>query len=200
MYTIFLAVFLILSTIAYHLKYNSVYYYILKIYTILEYILLSQYLHYIFEHPRAKRLVLYSTVPFLIFCVVSFFVDKAIFSNYPSLVEFLALMMFIIYFFYEKMKTVVEYPIYQSITFWICVGLFLYFAGNFFYVLFINSSKDLNFIIQMKNTYSVVTVCKNILICAAFFATEILDNANDVLKVPNEIELDDFTVPNFKKS
>ena len=98
------------------------------------------------------------------------------------------------------MKTVVEYPIYQSITFWICVGLFLYFAGNFFYVLFINSSKDLNFIIQMKNTYSVVTVCKNILICAAFFATEILDNANDVLKVPNEIELDDFTVPNFKKS
>lgn len=98
------------------------------------------------------------------------------------------------------MKTVVQYPLYQSITFWISVGLFVYFAGNFFFILFINSSSDPAFVAQMKNIYSFVTISKNLLICSAFFATEMTDDNDINLHIPNDLQLDDFTLTNLKKS
>ncbi|CAN5741726.1 hypothetical protein BH11BAC4_BH11BAC4_15940 [soil metagenome] len=114
------------------------------------------------------------------------------YNNYPSLIEFLIFIIFIIYFFYEKMNTVVEYPLYQSISFWICMGLFIYFTGNFFFFLFINSSKDKQFLNQMRVIYGVVTICKNIMLCVAFFAEERIDQEENAFQIPNEIDLDSF--------
>lgn len=97
------------------------------------------------------------------------------------------------------MKTVVLYPIYQSISFWICVGLFFYFTGNFFFLVFVNSSADKNFVQQMKLIYSVVTISKNILLSVAFLAKEPVENSEE-LQIPVDLKFDDFTLTNLKNS
>ncbi len=95
------------------------------------------------------------------------------------------------------MNTVIEYPLYQSISFWICVGLFIYFTGNFFFFLFITSSKDKQFIEQMRLIYMIVTIIKNIVICFAFLSNEIIETDKDKeFQIPNEIDLDGFTLKN----
>jgi hypothetical protein len=96
------------------------------------------------------------------------------------------------------MKTVVMYPLYQSAIFWICVGFFLYFTGTFFFFLFINSSKDPDFKRQMNMIYGIVTITKNILLCLSLFATENIEQSDDELHIPTEIDLDEFSLTNFK--
>lgn len=200
-YVCILAGFITVTTLTvYVFESLTTYYYILKIYAPVEYILFSRFIYHLYKNSIAKIIILYSAIPFGLFCVLDFFVNKSPFSNSPSLIEFLAFIIFIIYFFYEKMKTVVQYPLYQSITFWLCVGLFLYFTGNFFFFLFINSSSDPNFIGQLKNIYSVVTISKNLLFCFAFFTNETTELTNNELQIPSELSLDDITLTNLKKS
>ncbi|MFZ4770001.1 MAG: hypothetical protein ACOYLO_07445 [Ferruginibacter sp.] len=96
------------------------------------------------------------------------------------------------------MKTVVMYPLYQSITFWICVGFFLYFTGTFFFILFIKSSNDTEFKILMNSIYGIVTITKNVLLCLSLFANENIEESSDELHLPSEIDLDEFSLINLK--
>lgn len=91
------------------------------------------------------------------------------------------------------MQTVVFYPLYQTISFWICVGLFLYFTGNFFFLLLIKSTNDVHVKIQMKTLYSFVTITKNIFLSVALFASEINEGKNDNIEIPDYLDLDDFS-------
>ncbi len=198
-YAIVLTVSILLGVISlYVIKSKFLYIFIVKLYNICEYCLFATFLYYLFKNKLAQKIVLYSILPFLIIALYNYFIStKAKFSNFPSLVEFLAFIVFIIYFFYEKMNTVVEYPLYQSISFWICMGLFIYFTGTFFYFLFINSGKDKQFVDQMKLIYCFVTICKDIMICVAFLANEQneVDEQNQ-LHIPNELNLDSFSPHN----
>ena len=95
------------------------------------------------------------------------------------------------------MNTVVTHPLYQNITFWIAVGLLLYFSGNFFIFLLNKSSSDKTFVSQIKNIYSIVTITKNILLSAALFANEQPENSNDNhFQFPEELNLDSFNLKN----
>ena len=94
------------------------------------------------------------------------------------------------------MNTIITYPIYQSISFWICVGLFLYFSGNFFFFLFNTSSSDKNFLHQLRIGYSIVTISKNILLSLAFFATEYVEEKDNIFDISNELNLDSFNPKN----
>lgn len=195
-YTIVLALFVIISIFAlYILKSRAVYLFAIKLYGLFEFSLLAYFLYYLFKNIKAKRVVLFSILPFTIFSLISyFFSQNKNFSNYPSLIEFLIFIIFIIYYFYEKMNTDFEFPLYQSISFWICMGLFIFFTGNFFFILFINSSKDKHFLSQMSVVYSIVTICKNIILCIAFVANERIENYSEKdFQIPNELDLDSFT-------
>lgn len=97
------------------------------------------------------------------------------------------------------MKVNVSFPIYQTIDFWICVGLFLYFTGSFFFLLLISNvdRSDAALTQQMKIIYNVVTIIKNLMLGCALIVKE--DNSNETgdLKIPDEIDLGNF-VPNNK--
>ncbi len=173
---------------------------LVRAYTIVEYCLFAWFLRCVYQSKLPKTIIFYSIFPFCIFCLVDYWFNSGTFNTTPLLVEFLAFIVFIIYFFYEKMKTVVLYPLYQSIVFWICVGLFIYFTGNFFFLLFINSSSDTNFIHQMQFIYSLVTITKNILLCLAFLAFERPMEKDDELILPSELKLDDYFTANLKNS
>ena len=198
-YSILLALFVIFATTAlYVFESKPNYLLLVKLYNTSEYCLFATFLFYLLNNKLVKKIVIYSIIPFVIISLINLVISsKSNFSNYPSLIEFLAFIIFLIYFFYERMNVVVEYPLYQSISFWICVGLFIYFTGNFFFFLFITSSKDKHFLEQMRMIYAIVTICKNIVLCIAFSSNEKIEEPNDKsLFIPNELDLDSFPSKN----
>ncbi len=90
------------------------------------------------------------------------------------------------------MKSSSLYPIYNSIHFWISVGLFMYFTGNFFYILLVEYSTlaDAEVKNQLKVIYSAVTIIKNLLLGLAFLSSEKTDAESDEDYVNNAAGFD----------
>lgn len=200
-YCITLTLFVIVSAFSlYILKSKTLYFNIIRLYTIIEYSLFARFLYLVYKNKTAKKIVILSIIPFFLFCAIDFLINTSNFNNYPLLVEFLSLIVFIIYYLYEKMKTEVQNPLYLSPTFWICVAMFMYFTGNFFFLIFAGSSSDETFVFQLKIIYSVVTIVKNILLCIALFAIDKIEANSKQLSIPDDMRLDDFSFTNLKNS
>jgi len=87
---------------------------------------------------------------------------------------------------------------YQNIDFWICVGLFLYFAGNFFFLLYSTSNSKSQLRIQMQIIYSIVTITKNLFLGFSLFASEEqVGESRDEILYPKDLNLDTFTPNNI---
>ena len=203
-YTIFLALFIIVGYYLLHIRESKDHireYYLIniRIYVITEYILLSLFFFYTFKNKIAGILVIFSNIPFVIFCVLNYLKsDPTIFNNKTLLVEFSLFIVIIVYYFFEKMRVVTRIPLYQSISFWLCVGLFIYFTGNFFYLLFTATDPDPEFKAQMRIVYTAVTIFKDIILCLAWLANEQKATIEDELRIPKDLHLDDdlsFTLP-----
>ena len=90
-------------------------------------------------------------------------------------------------------------PIYSTIKFWICVGLFVYFTGNFFYILLVENSKNASQEVKNQLTiiYCVVTITKNLILGLAFLNKDEVgkegEDGSDFLDFPNDINLDSIS-------
>jgi hypothetical protein len=154
--------------------------------------MLSIFMVGLLKNKIAKKVILYSIIPFTLFAILNYILtDKDKFSNAPYIVEFLVFMFILIYYFFEQMKFVRMYPLYQSLSFWLCVGLFIYFTGNFFYLLFITSSGDRELASQMKIVYCFVNIAKDIILSLAWLAHEPTEEENAELHIPDDVHLDD---------
>ena len=191
-YSILLSVFVFIGTFsAYFLKTKEFYILTVKLYTLTEYILFAIFLQLNYLNKTAKSIIIFSIFPFLFFCIYDFFLNGSRFSPYPLLIEFMAFIIFIIYFFYERMKIIESTPTYLSINFWICVGLFLYFTGNFFFLICSNNITDKILINQIRYIYTLVTITKNIILSCALFANDFtVINNNEVFNPPADLNLD----------
>ncbi len=197
-YAILQAVFIILISLNYYinrsLPTNNL---LLRFHLVFEYILIAYFLYLLIESSFARKVLLFSTLPFLLYNLYDFLkFGNSAFSNTPTIVEFFIFIVFIIIFFFEKMKNDFTIPIYNTISFWICVGLFVYCTGNFFYILFSENFKNAS--IEMKNQlkllYSIITILKNIIIGCAFFNISMNKKSEDNdLEFPSNINLDAFT-------
>lgn len=200
-YVIFLSFSVIASVITLQLlKSQAIYYVILKLYTLFEFTLVAYFLRSIIKNTTVVKVLKYSMYVFVPVCIYFYIItNSSRFSTYPSIIEFLFFIMVLIYFFYEKIKTVIIYPLYQSHTFWICVGFFIYFTGNFFFFLFSNTTSDKSFITQLNIIYSFVTIIKNIILSLSLLVNEPIELNDDEFHIPTDINLDEFTLTNFKK-
>jgi len=181
----------------YIFKSKAAYVSVLRIYSVVEYSCVSLLLYQIIKNTLIRKVILYSIVPFVLFALLNFIFhddSKGRLPNYPPLIESLVLMTFIIYFFYEKMRTVILYPLSQSLHFWLCVGFFFYFTGTLFFFLFINYSDDREFKKQLVLVYTFVTITKNIILCLALLMKESNDREKEELHMPNDLNLDEFTL------
>lgn len=172
-----------------------------KVFTILEFIILSIFFYFLLDRTILKTIIKIILVGFLVFYFLYYFnVSVFKFDNFPSIISFLILISLIVYFFYEKMQTVVLYPLYQIPSFWIAVGLFIYFAGNFFVIVFVFSNSDPAYIVQSRVIYGIITFTKNIILALALFGTEPdnADNNPDTLDLPSNLNLDEFSLTNLK--
>lgn len=201
-YSIVIAFLSLLSIYLYQIFQPTLVILVFRIFTICEFALISIFLTRNLQNTLIKRLILLNIILFTCFAIIDYIIkDKTKFNNYPSIISSLLLIIYIVYFFFEKMKIVVMYPLYQTISFWICVAFFLYFSGTFFSFLFTQTSNDIQLIKNMKLISGLVTLSKNIILSLSLFANEQDGDAlDDKLNIPNNINLDEISLTNFKKS
>ncbi|MBL0200165.1 MAG: hypothetical protein IPP81_08285 [Chitinophagaceae bacterium] len=137
---------------------------------------------------------MYSIIPYTLFCIFDFITAKEpTLALVPLIIEYIVLLLFIVYFFFEVMQQTIVEPIYQKAIFWISVAFIINFSGNFFLLLSsLNSFNNETF----RNTFIVingsVTILKNIFLCIAVVLKE-NNNDNQVLKdLSIDSELDSF--------
>jgi hypothetical protein len=197
-----LLVFFSLSSIVVYAVFKSKLFYqiIVSFYVLSECICFCLFFYFILQRKLAKKLVLYSILPITIFWVFNFlYYTKENFNNHTLILEFIFFIIVISYYFYEKMKIVTNNSIYKSISFWLCTGFFLYFTGNFFFLIFSNYSKSPLLLKQLKLVYAIITISKDIILALAWLADERTETDSDIIKFPNGLGLDDdlpFTKPN----
>lgn len=195
-YSVVLAFFACLSLFGLSiLKDRSLYLLVIRIFNIFEYSIIAFFLYQIIRSPVFRKLILFSIVPFIIFAVVDYWIsDREQFNNHSNIISALLIIGYITFYFYEKMRSVAISPLYQSIIFWICVGLFFYFAGTFFFFLFINSSKDKEFIRLMNYIYVFVVITKNLILGLSLLASDTDETSdNDTLHFPTDLDLDELS-------
>jgi len=175
---------------------------VFRIFSICEFSIISIFLLRNVKNYNIKRIITINIYLFILFALIDYAIfDKTRFNNHSSIVSSLVLIAYIVYFFYEKMKTVVVYPLYQSISFWICVGFFLYFSGTYFCFLLSQSTKDPKFISQLNLIYGLVTLSKNLILSMSLFTNEQDESIlEDKLEIPININLDEISLTNYKNS
>ncbi len=197
-YCILHAAFVLACTLAIY-KYHSYpsYIFYLRIHLVFEYLLVTYFFYCLLKSSLVKKILLFLIFPFLVYNVYDYILfGNEVFGNGPTLAELLIFMAVIIYYFFEKMQYYFQFPIYQTIDFWIFVGLFVYSSGIFFYILLFNNSNksDLYLINELKIIYSIVIIIKNLILGLAFVNSN-LENAREekVLDIPSDLNLDSFS-------
>lgn len=121
-----------------------------------------------------KKIIRFSTVPFVILCITDYIISSTLDLAYiPLIIESLFFIILIIYFFFEKIKEDVSEPLFNNFIFWFAVAFFINFAGNFLlYVYSETAVKDKEYYSNYDFIYSIVTIVKNILLCIAAIIKE----------------------------
>ena len=175
LYTIVIAILVIVGFSLLYI-YNSRENYILvvRVYNVIEYTLLAYFFSLYLKNKYISRILIFSSIGFLIFCISSFINTKTPEMPFvPASVEHILLLIFIIYYLFEVMQETVLEPIYQKAIFWISVAFIINSAGNFFLFLYSqNSYKDEIFQKQYIIIYATVTVIKNVLLCISILIKE----------------------------
>lgn len=170
------------------------YYLVTRFYNILEYSLLA-YLFYLYiKNKVVRKILLFSILPFSFFAFYDYFTaSKPALPFLPLIFEYLILLIFIIYFFFEVIQETVIEPIYHKSIFWISVAFILNFSGNFFLLLSsVNSFDNEVFRDTFTIIYSSVTILKNILLCIAVYTKENKNENDPFNNIAIDPELDNY--------
>ena len=191
MYTFVITILIITVIITRYIN-NSLeqYFFVTRIYNILEYSLLAYFFSLYIKNSIVRKALLYSFFPFIIFCVYDFISAKEpTLAFLPLIIEYLVLLIFIIYFFFEVMQENVVTPIYTKAIFWISVAFIINFSGNFFLFLYSKTSyNDEAFRRQFTIIYSSVTILKNILLCIGVSLKDNMDNTSSVMRFESNFD------------
>jgi len=161
----------ILILVGFSLRYiyneRETYFIVVRIYNIFEYAILSWLFFLYIKNKTIKYILLFSSIPFIAYCTFDFLIaPRPTLPFIPLILEYLILLIFIIYFFFEVIQETVIEPIYTKAIFWISVAFIINFSGNFFLFLYSkNSFNNEEFQRQYTIIYSSVTILKNILLC-----------------------------------
>jgi hypothetical protein len=141
----------------------------LSSFTVIEYLFFSLFLYYIIKNAQFKKLILYSAIPFIILCIITFLYDKNNrFDSISASVEAILIIIFCIFYLYEQINKPEISFIYLSYTFWFTIGFLIYLSGTFF--LFIQSP---SFSDQTRDNFWAINlfcnILKNILFAIGFY-------------------------------
>ena len=194
-YSIVLAIFIITSFSLYYFSQNKqLYLKLVSLYGVIEFVIISLMFFFYTRLKWVKTIIL--TVIFLV--VFTLLLNHVHFkiayiSSFQVIFTSLILIVYILFFFYSKMRIVSEVPLYQTMSFWIFVAFFLYYTGNFFFFLILGTKPSTEIQTILITVYSGVTILKNILLCVSFKFDEPKKINNLNLSIPTELNLDDLS-------
>lgn len=161
----FLTILSFLTLYGYSLR--NAYYNLIRVYNLLDYCFLAYFFSLHIRNKIVKRGLLFSIIPFTILCISDFLSsDKPSLPYFPLAIEYVTLLVFVVYFFFEVIQSTVSEPIYQKGVFWISVAFIINFSGNFFLFLYSKNSYNNNAEFQKYYViiYGTITIIKNILL------------------------------------
>jgi hypothetical protein len=161
----------------------------LRLFILVEYISLSLFFASLIENRMVQKLIKYLIFPFLIVANYDYiFGSVNDYSYIPLVVECISLLCIILFFFYEKMRSNIVTPAYQTNAFWIAIAFTLYCAGNFFLFLYSNNVKiDNTFLVQYTIIYCTFTISKNIFISIGLTINQNDKNSKITTNLSDEI-------------
>lgn len=194
-YTILVAVFLSISFSITSFNFWGVYYFfIIRIFLLVEFIILSMLYISILRNIKSKQFIVLSICLYTIYWVYNFYNSKfSEFDFMPVVVECLFFNLLIVYYFYDLIQYNFTIPLYQIPSFWISVGFLIFFSGNFFLFLYTKSMKnEPGFDNQYTIIYSSITILKNILLCTGIIVNKNLMIYKDTHPISTNLNLGSF--------
>jgi len=141
-----------------------------RIFTIIEYLLISSYLHYIIKSISFKKLILILSIGFIIFSIFDLINSKSnSFDSSPTGVACILILFYSIFYLFEKINKPDSLFLYSTPDFWIVVALIIFFSGTFFIYIFSQTNyNDPTF----KSTFTLInasfSLLKNLMFSIAF--------------------------------
>ncbi len=192
-YTIVVALFLIIYLPALHIL-TSYYFFIIRLFLLLEFIILSILYISIFKSNKSKQFIVLSICFYTSYWIYNFYNSKfSEFDFIPLVVECLFFTLLIVYYFYDLIQHNFTIPLYQLPSFWISVAFLLYFSGNFFLFLYAKSMiNEPGWNEQYTIIYSSITILKDVLLCTGIIVNKNLVVRTNIDTIPTNLNLDSF--------
>jgi hypothetical protein len=151
----------------YFLNSYSLYFMILDVHLVLEFYIIAIFYILAYKKTLFKWILGSMAIFFLLYLVFSSsFNSNQIFNSTTTLIQFLFLILFSLFYLFDYLDNLELIPLTRNPYFFISISLLFYFAGNFFYILLVNNSKDAEQQVQLYLivSYSIVSIIKNILL------------------------------------
>ena len=140
---------------------------LLSVFTVVEFSLFSVAIRMILKKKILRDIIKISFPLFVIFAAIVFYLSfKSSIDSVSITVEYIIIIIFSLFYFYEEISIPNFTFIYNSSRFWIIVGILTYSTGTFFFFLYSSSMLG-----QDWDNWSIInfifTILKNILFCIA---------------------------------
>jgi hypothetical protein len=141
-----------------------------RIFTVIEFLLITAYLRFVIVNSKVRKFILVCSVFFVVYSVFDYLNTKSdTFDSSPTGVSCLLILLFSIYFLFEKIRTPDSLFLYSTPNFWIVVSFIIFFSGTFFiYIFSKNNYNDPQFNRTFYTINSVFNIVKNLLVSVAF--------------------------------
>jgi hypothetical protein len=158
---------LVLSKLS--LKYLESELYSFRLFTIVEYSIITFFIFKLIVSDLFKRLIKIGSVFFIVVSILDIYTSSfKSFDSLPSGLESILVLSYCLFFVYEKM-TSNEFSFNGTI--WITIGFILFFSGTFFlFILSQNNFKDRSFILTYGYIVAIFNIIKNSFITIGIFS------------------------------
>ncbi len=158
---------LVLSKLS--LKYLESELYSFRLFTIVEYSIITFFIFQLIESSLFKRLIKTGSFIFIIVSILDIYTSSfTSFDSLPSGLESILVLSYCLFFVYEKM-TSTDFSFNGSI--WITIGFILFFSGTFFlFILSQNNFKDSSFVMTYGYIVAIFNIIKNLFITIGIFS------------------------------
>jgi hypothetical protein len=154
-------------------------YILLSLFTVIEYSVFSFCIYSLLRSQILKKIILIGGSLFVVLCIYYYFNSKNyVIDSIPMVIESIALIILVLFYFYEKLLYPTNIFIYSTYHFWIVTGMLIYISGTFFLFIYSDVYKDMNlWVINL-----VFNTLKNILFSIAFLVTDYTDKDSSGLR------------------
>jgi hypothetical protein len=168
-YTIVIAITSLLSSLSLVLfKQTHNYQIIVKLFAFSEFIILSYYYKLLIKRKSSNIIFVLAFVFFCFLIYKNWLTRENSQITFPLLFEFIFFIIILLYYYFLRISTISNKPIYEEIEFWQTTAFFIYFSGNFFFLIFVSYNNVQLPQINMQFAYSTITFLKNLIISIGF--------------------------------